>query len=60
MSPSRLPDLYAGRPVTIHARVSGELPGELKVVARTKVGTREYITILTPGESGRLSGFAGR
>jgi Ca-activated chloride channel family protein len=60
MSPSRLPDLYAGRPVTIHARVKGDLPGELKVEARTSVGTREFITILTPGESGRLSGLAGR
>jgi len=55
MEPSRLPDLYAGRPVTVHARVSGELPEQVILEATTTGGLRQFTTLLTSIDGGRLS-----
>jgi len=55
MEPANLPDLYAGRPVTVRARVRGELPGELAIEAVTTSGLRRFTTTLAPDE--RLSGL---
>ncbi len=42
IEPSRIPDLYAGRPVTIRVRFKGAAPGELKVHANTMGGHRTF------------------
>jgi Ca-activated chloride channel family protein len=49
MEPSHVPDLYAGRPVTIRARVRGELPPDLLVEASTMDGVRVFQTALPAG-----------
>ncbi len=46
----RIPDLYAGRPVTIHARVRGELPSEVELIGKTMDGEQTFRAIVpTPG-----------
>jgi Ca-activated chloride channel family protein len=42
IEPSRLPDLYAGRPVRVLARVRGDLPSSLAVTVSTVDGERRY------------------
>jgi Ca-activated chloride channel family protein len=49
MEPSRLPDLYSGRPVTVFARVRGELPSDLRLDVSTMEGSRTFTTRLPPG-----------
>ena len=44
--PSRIPDLYAGRPVTIRGRVSGVLPDNVELRARTMAGEQVFHTSL--------------
>jgi len=60
MEPARLPDLYAGRPVTIRATVRGELPEQLQVEATTTSGLRQFTTDLLRADEGPLSGLDGR
>jgi Ca-activated chloride channel family protein len=60
MEPARLPDLYAGRPVTLRVRVRGELPEQLLVEASTTSGMRQFTTTLAPAGSERLSGLGRR
>jgi Ca-activated chloride channel family protein len=60
MEPARLPDLYAGRPVTIRATVRGELPEQLQVEATTTSGLRQFTTDLSRAGEGSLSGLDGR
>ena len=55
IKPSRLPDLYAGRPVTIRLQVRGELPSELKVHTETMSGPRTFTVILVESEEARLT-----
>jgi len=49
IEPQRVPDLYAGRPVTIRVRVRGELPPELLVEASTMDGVRVFQAALPAG-----------
>jgi len=46
VKPRKLPDLYAGRPVTVFARVRGELPTELKLHGTTMEGLRTFSVVL--------------
>jgi Ca-activated chloride channel family protein len=55
VKPRRVPDLYAGRPVTVLARVKGEVPAELTVTAKTMQGSRTFVEPLT--ESADLERF---
>ncbi len=48
ISPSRLPDLYANRPVKVLAWVRGELPSELRLRVTTMAGERDYAVSLPP------------
>jgi hypothetical protein len=48
IEPSRLPDLYAGRPVRVLARVRGDLPFSLAVTVSTVDGERRYRVSLPP------------
>ena len=48
ISPSRLPDLYANRPVKVLAWVRGELPSELRLRVTTMAGERDYAVRLPP------------
>lgn len=50
IEPSRLPDLYAGRPVRVLARVRGDLPSSLAVSVSTVDGERRYRVSLPPVE----------
>ena len=50
IEPSRLPDLYAGRPVRVLAHVRGDLPSSLAVSVSTVEGERRYRVSLPPGE----------
>jgi Ca-activated chloride channel family protein len=56
VEPARLPDLYAGRPVTVRARVRGELPEEVGLEATTTGGLRRFTTDLADTADGRLAG----
>jgi Ca-activated chloride channel family protein len=47
MGAQRLPDLYAGRPVTIFARVRGPLPSEVMVLGQTMNGVETFSAVLT-------------
>lgn len=47
IEPSRVPDLYAGRPVTIRARISGELPGDVQINAETMEGSQTFHALLS-------------
>jgi hypothetical protein len=58
MEPARLGDLYAGRPVTVRARIRGELPEQLRVEATTTGGLRQFTTTLKPSGAGRRSKLA--
>jgi hypothetical protein len=42
----RLPDLYAARPVTVHARIRGRLPAEVLLRVTTTEGTKTFMTVL--------------
>ena len=42
LEPGRTPDLYAGRPVILRARVRGELPRELIVESETMRGPQTF------------------
>ena len=42
VEPARLPDLYAGSPVTLRARVRGEVPADLTVRGVTTRGERTF------------------
>jgi Ca-activated chloride channel family protein len=42
MEPSRIPDLYGGRSVTVRLRVRGELPEALEVSGETMEGPRTF------------------
>ncbi len=42
----RIPDLYAGRPVTVRARVRGDLPAEVLLNVTTTEGTKTFIAAL--------------
>ncbi len=48
ISPSRLPDLYANRPVMVLAWVRGDLPSELRLRVTTMAGERDYSVRLPP------------
>ena len=48
ISPSRLPDLYADRPVKVLAWVRGDLPSELRLRVSTMYGERDYFMKLPP------------
>ena len=48
ISPSRLPDLYANRPVKVLAWVRGDLPSELRLRVTTMAGERDYAVSLPP------------
>ncbi len=48
ISPSRLPDLYANRPVKVLAWVRGDLPSELRLRVTTMAGERDYAVRLPP------------
>jgi len=50
--PSRLPDLFVGRPVFITGRLDGNWKGKVKISGRTPGGERESLTI-NPRSSGR-------
>jgi Ca-activated chloride channel family protein len=60
MEPSRLPDLYAGRPVTVRARIRGELPEQVTLEASTTGGLRQFATELAPAGEGRRSKLGHR
>jgi Ca-activated chloride channel family protein len=60
IEPARLPDLYAGRPVTIRARLRGELPERLTVEATTTTGLRQFTTNLAPAANEKLSRLGPR
>jgi hypothetical protein len=60
MEPSRLPDLYAGRPVTVRARIRGEVPEQVRLEASTTGGLRQFATELAPAGEGRRSKLGGR
>jgi len=49
IDPPRLPDLYTGRPVTVKARVKGELPPTLVLEATTTGGVRTFEAALPAG-----------
>jgi hypothetical protein len=51
VQPSRFPDLYAGRPVKVHAWMRGELPEELRVRVTTTAGQRDYSVRLPPSSA---------
>jgi Ca-activated chloride channel family protein len=55
VEPQRLPDLYAGRPVTVFARVRGEPPRELRLRASTVDGAREFTIVLPTADLEALS-----
>ncbi|HEX5042430.1 MAG TPA: VWA domain-containing protein [Candidatus Polarisedimenticolaceae bacterium] len=48
ITPSRFPDLYAGRPVRVLAHVRGDLPSSLAVSVNTVDGERRYRVALPP------------
>ncbi len=48
ISPSRLPDLYANRPVKVLAWVRGDLPSELRLRVTTMAGERDNAVRLPP------------
>ena len=50
VKPSKLPDLYAGRPVTIVARVTGDAPSELRVRGTTMEGERTFTVDLSASQ----------
>jgi hypothetical protein len=50
IAPSRFPDLYAGRPVSVLAHVRGDLPSSLAVRVNTVEGERLYRVSLPPVE----------
>jgi Ca-activated chloride channel family protein len=56
ITPSRLPDLYAGRSVSIKLKVRGELPAELKLHTETMAGPRTFTAILVDSGSAELAG----
>jgi Ca-activated chloride channel family protein len=49
MQPKRLPDLYSGRPVTVRARIRGELPPTLVLEAETTRGAQNFEALLPSG-----------
>ncbi len=53
ISPSRLPDLYANRPVKVLAWVRGDLPSELRLRVTTMEGERDYAVRLPPRNGDR-------
>jgi Ca-activated chloride channel family protein len=60
VSPERLPDLYAGRAVTVIARIRGELPPTLKLHGSTVEGDRTFTVVLPdPTEESYRRGTAG-
>ena len=42
----RIPDLYAGRPVTVYARTKGQVPEVVRLHATTMDGVRTYVKSL--------------
>jgi len=63
MRPERLPDLYVGRPVTVQARVRGDLPPTLVLQASTTRGVRTFEALLPAGgalEFPQLRGLSRR
>jgi Ca-activated chloride channel homolog len=46
VEPRRLPDLYAGRPVAVFAKLRGEPPAELRLRATTVDGVQEFTIVL--------------
>ena len=48
----RIPDLYAARPVTVQARVRGQLPDEVLLRVTTTEGTKTFMAVL-PGSARR-------
>jgi hypothetical protein len=42
----RIPDLYAARPVTVQARIRGQLPSEVLLHVTTTEGTKTFMTVL--------------
>ena len=49
IEPQRMPDLFSGRPVTVKARVKGELPPTLVLEAATTGGIRTFEAVLPAG-----------
>ena len=49
IEPQRMPDLFTGRPVTVKARVRGELPPTLVLEATTTGGLRTFEAVLPAG-----------
>ena len=60
VSPTKLPDLYAGRPVTIVGRVRGDAPEIIEVQTTTTDGQRVFTTRLPQAEVDRLSDLMPR
>ena len=59
--PEILPDLYAGRAVTVEVRVQGELPATLTLHGSTVEGERTFtVTLPDPTEASYLQGEAAQ
>jgi Ca-activated chloride channel family protein len=60
VEPRKLPDLYAGRPVTLFAKLRGEPPAELRLRASTADGEQEFTIVLPTAELAALPRASSR